>query len=171
MVSKVWASMRTSVFALAKWCRSGAFDTPAFKHTAKKLEAFSDPIEGLPNFALFEKSWSISNGLERLQIRCELRFLEENSTRKHEYNIDQVIEVLNAVVNRSQKTGQLKARTAHEDFIAKALVGGASMGHKLTKVDAALPPLKLVFKEKVEGEIVRQACVDIAGVDGRGPYM
>ena len=30
MVLKVWASMRTSVFALAKWCRSGAFDTPAF---------------------------------------------------------------------------------------------------------------------------------------------
>ena len=56
MVLKVWASMRIIVFALAKWCRSGAFDTPAFKHTAKQLEVFSDSIEGLPNFALLGKS-------------------------------------------------------------------------------------------------------------------
>ena len=28
------------------------------------------------------------------------------------------------------------------------------MGHKMAKVDSALPPLKLVFKEEVEGETV-----------------
>ena len=39
----------------------------------------------------------------------------------------------------------------HEEFIARALVGGAGMGHKLAKIDSALPPLQLVFKDTVNG--------------------
>ena len=58
----------------------------------------------------------------------------------------------NAITLRAQKLGKTKGRTAYEEFVAKALVGGAGLGHKLAKADSALPPLRLVFKEVKSGE-------------------
>ena len=55
------------------------------------------------------------------------------------------------MIGRAIKEGKAKARTAHEDFIAKALIGGAGMGHRLAKVDSELPPLWLVFKTEKNG--------------------
>ena len=48
--------------------------------------------------------------------------------------------------------GKAKAKSAHEEFIAKALVGGAGMAHRLARIDNELPPLRLVFKEEKDGE-------------------
>ena len=54
---------------------------------------------------------------------------------------------------RALAEGKQKARQKHEDKIAEALVGGAGAAHKIVSRDSALPPLRLVFKDKTKDHV------------------
>ena len=146
--------MRTNVWSLAKWATNGATNTPAFRHTQAVLENFICPASDLPNTEAFILVWSTSVDLERLQVKCEICFLLEAVATAKPYDTTDPLKLLNTIVDRAQILGRLKARAAHEDFVAKALIGGAGVAHKLAKIDSALPPLQLVFKDTVDGKTV-----------------
>ena len=59
--------------------------------------------------------------------------------------------LLDGISRRAINEGKAKAKSANEEFIAKALVGGAGMAHRLTRIDNELPPLRFVFKEEKDG--------------------
>ena len=136
---------------LSKWCVSRAFDTPAFNDTMNMLSHFVSLEEGAKNTDAFNHAWLLSTGLERLQVRCEIMFLCEAAEGREDYDSSQLLALLDGITFRAVKEGKAQAKKAHEDFIAKALVGSAGLGHKLAKVDTALPPLRLVFKEEKDG--------------------
>ena len=75
----------------------------------------------------------------------------EAAKQNQTYDVKNILEILNTTVAKAIKDGKANAREAHEEFIAKALVGGAGMAHKLANVDSELPPLRLVFKKEKEG--------------------
>ena len=110
-----------------------------------------DPTEGFPNTSAFDMAWKISVDEERLMVRCEISFLLEAATTETQYDTQLLNDILNRIVDRAQNLGKIKSRTAHEEFNSRALLGGAGIAHKLSKVDAALPPLQLVFKEVTKG--------------------
>ena len=112
-----------NVRQIAKWGANRNFDTPAFLNAKQILWSFCDLEIGDPNLEAFEHSWKISEGRERLQVKCENCFLIEAALLKRTYEISQLLEVLNAIVGRTQQLGKIKARTAREEFIAKALEG------------------------------------------------
>ena len=81
-------------------------------------------------------------------MRCEILFLIEAADSYIDYDCAMLMGLLDKISGRAIKAGKAKAKQAHEDFIAKALVGSAGIGHKLAKIDTALPPLRFSFKEE-----------------------
>ena len=149
--SRIWAGIRVQVKALSRWCDNKAFDTPAFFDAVATLSNFVFLETGEKNTDAFCRAWQLSTGMERLQVRCEIMFLCEAAINHENYESTDLLGILGTISFRAVKEGKAKAKKAHEDFIAKALVGSAGLGHKLAKVDTALPPLRLVFKEEKDG--------------------
>ena len=50
--------------------------------------------------------------------------------------------------NRALEKGEQTAREADGNHVAQALIDGAGPAHKMTAIDHALPPLRLVFEEQ-----------------------
>ena len=57
------------------------------------------------------------------------------------------------MANKALQQGKKKAKEDYESRIAEALIGGAGAAHKIVSRDSALPPLRLCFKLRVNGEI------------------
>ena len=67
--------------------------------------------------------------------------------------MDDLVKLTNVMVERAVGNGRKKAREALEDHLARALKDGAGVAHKMTAIDAALPPLRLVMaKANTEGK-------------------
>ena len=90
-----------------------------------------------------------------MTIRCEIYFLIENCKAKDkpEYNLENLLEHLTKMQTKALAQGKIKARTNYENRISESLVGGAGAAHKIISRDAALPPLRLAFKDKTEEHI------------------
>ena len=82
-------------------------------------------------------------------IRCGNYFLKENCRKESpNYNVENLLEQLAKMQAKAMAQGKQKARTSYEEKIAEALIGGAGAAHNIVSRDAALPPLRLAFKDK-----------------------
>ena len=74
LTSRVWAGVRLHVKSLTKWCTNRAFNTPAYNDANMVLENFIFLEEGSATQGVFLQAWTISSGLETLQVKCEIMF-------------------------------------------------------------------------------------------------
>ena len=58
------------------------------------------------------------------------------------------MDTLNRITNQALEKGKQKAKEVYEENLAQALRNGAGPAHKMTAIDKALPPLRLVLEEQ-----------------------
>jgi len=158
VTTRIWASMRVKLNALNKWQKAGAYNTDAGKDAIKKLTSFIN-VEG----QLFEHAWKDIEVKEALRIRVETSVLLDSFEDKKPCEAKDLIRAVDQITNSALEKGKLKAKEAYEENIAQALRNGAGPAHKITAVDSALPPLRLVVEEETkEGKNFITAPIKVA---------
>ena len=158
VTTRIWASMRVKINSLNKWQQAGAYNTDAGKDAIKKLTSFID-VEG----QLFEHAWKDIEVKEALRSRVETSVLLDSFEDKKPYEAKDLIKAIDRISNNALEKGKLKAKEAYEENVVQALRNGAGPAHKITAVDGALPPLRLVIEEKTkEGKTYITAPIKVA---------
>jgi hypothetical protein len=67
-----------------------------------------------------------------------------------DYAAKDLHKLMKHAANRALEKGKQKAREAYGTHIAQALIDGAGPAHKITAIDHALPPLRLVIEERTK---------------------
>ena len=112
---------------------------------------------------LFEHAWKDIEEREALHVRVETTSLLDAFEDKKPYDANELIKALDRFFGKALEKGKLKAREAYEENLAQALRNGAGPAHKITAVDGALPPLRLVIEEETkEGKAYITAPIQVA---------
>ena len=96
-------------------------------------------------------------------MRVESTFLLDAFEDRKLYDAKELMEVLDRITNRALEKGKQQANEAYEENLSQALRNGAGPAHKMTAVDSALPPLRLVIEEETsEGKTYTTAPIKVA---------
>ena len=85
---------------------------------------------------------------KKLQNKCEIFFLLESITSNLAFYLTDLEGLLDQVVRKAMAQGKSKAKETYTQHIAWALMHGAGPILKMTAIGSAIPPLRLIFKEK-----------------------
>jgi len=99
--TRLWASMSVKVNSLAKWQKSGVFETSASKDAMRRLEQFA-----LEEGELGEHTWEDISDNEALQMKVEISFLLDSFERKATYDTTDLQELLKTITHRALKKRQ-----------------------------------------------------------------
>ena len=91
--------------------------------------------------------WTFPKHDDRKRIAAKLRKEIQEVEFELEHEVE-LIKALDRITGNALEKGKLKAREVYEENLAQALRNGAGPAHKITAVDGALPPLRLVIEEE-----------------------
>ena len=90
----------------------------------------------------------IASTREATQFKCETLFLMDAIERNSPYDLNDLMKLTEAMVEKATSNGKKKAREAFEEKVAQSLRDGAGAAHKMTAIDSTLPPLRLAIRQK-----------------------
>ncbi len=73
-------------------------------------------------------AWTLASEREQVMIRCETYFLTEATAPQRNYDLQNLLEELNKMIQRALAQGKENATEAYSNHIAMALQKGAGAG-------------------------------------------
>ena len=98
----------------------------------------------------YAHAWKIASTREETQFKCEIIFLMDAIKQNIPYDLNDLIKLTDAMVEKATSNGKKKAREAFEEQVAQSLRNGAGAAHKMAAIDSELPPLRLAIRQKNE---------------------